>query len=539
MDIKELGLPKKFSSWRDGQAETVETIRANLYDHKVVLYDGPCGVGKSIVALAVASCLGLETQVIKRITEGQFIKPRCVYVTRTKQLQKQILSEFPKARGIKGRVNYPCAKYPNKFPEISADDCHKETCSKQASCRYYLAKREAVAAPISVLNYSYFLTEANGVGTFSGADILILDEVDSLEGELMNHIQFAVSTKQLERFGLELPAEDSWNGWRSWAVQAFKKVGESLLSIERQLPLDEKEWGVTELKACKKLSALQRFAQKLTSFVYEAKPETWVYTMKEEADGTRSWMFKPIFVNTYSRLFLKHGEKVLGMSGTILDPETLAYNLGIEDWSYFKTESPFPAKNRPIHYVPAANLTKKSMQEELPKLVAAVERILQLYPNDKILVHTTSYPVRDYLQFRLDLSRVITHDANNRAEKLEEFKRSPEPLVMLSPSFDRGVDLRDDQCRVVIIAKIPWADLGDHQIKARMKALGGDKWYLLHTVQTIVQMSGRGVRAPNDYATTFICDKQFSKVYQRANHLFPEWWKAALTSDIQYTSPQD
>ncbi len=540
MNIKGLGLPVKFQAWRDGQEEAVEKLRADLYEHKFVFYDGPTGSGKSLVSLAVASCIALENRIMSRLENGKRIKPRCIYVTRTKQLQTQILNEFKKARGIKGRSNYPCALQPDKFPEFSAEDCYQNVaeCSKGNQCLYYRTKKEACAAPISVLNYSYFLAEANGVGFFSGADILILDELDSLEGELMNYIQFTVSTKQLQRFKLPLPEEDSWEGWRSWAVLTRKTVVQKMETLNQQSPHSPGSsfWGTTELINQKKLTAFTKFFQQLESFLDSADPTSWVYTSRMAQDGNKTWVFSPIFVNSAVKLFSAHGDKILGMSGTILDPGTLASNLGISDWSYFKATSPFKIENRPIHFVPAADLIKKNMEEELPKLVSAVENILNLFPKDKILVHTTSYPIRDYLQFRLDLSRVITHNASNRTEKLEEFKRSLEPLVMLSPSFDRGVDLPNSDCRVVIIAKIPYADLGNKQIKARMRSPGGDRWYLLKTVQTLVQMTGRGVRSKDDFCRCFILDKQFSKVYRRASHLFPDWWRDALTNDLSGAS---
>ena len=41
--------------------------------------------------------------------------------------------------------------------------------------------------------------------------------------------------------------------------------------------------------------------------------------------------------------------------------------------------------------------------------------------------------------------------------------------------------------------------MGDPQVRARMKLPGGDRWYLLKAIQTIIQMSGRGVRSELDY----------------------------------------
>ncbi|GAJ16294.1 unnamed protein product, partial [marine sediment metagenome] len=56
-----------------------------------------------------------------------------------------------------------------------------------------------------------------------------------------------------------------------------------------------------------------------------------------------------------------------------------------------------------------------------------------------------SYRLRDFLVKNLEQGKLITHTKWNREDKLEEFKDSPEPLVMLSPSFDRGVDLPQEK----------------------------------------------------------------------------------------------
>jgi Rad3-related DNA helicase len=100
---------------------------------------------------------------------------------------------------------------------------------------------------------------------------------------------------------------------------------------------------------------------------------------------------------------------------------------------------------------------------------------------------------------------------------------------MFAPSLDRGIDLPYDLCGTQIIAKVPFLYLGDKQISARMHSPGGGNWYTVHTIRTIVQMSGRGMRSADDYCTTYILDSQFTtNLYKRSSNLFPQWWRDAV-----------
>jgi Rad3-related DNA helicase len=94
--------------------------------------------------------------------------------------------------------------------------------------------------------------------------------------------------------------------------------------------------------------------------------------------------------------------------------------------------------------------------------------------------------------------------------------------------LDRGVDLPDEQCRVVIIAKVPYPYLGDRQVNARLHSKGGQVWYNVQTVRSIVQMTGRGVRHEDDWCVSYIIDSQFNNLWSRGRGLFPLWWKEAM-----------
>jgi Rad3-related DNA helicase len=130
----------------------------------------------------------------------------------------------------------------------------------------------------------------------------------------------------------------------------------------------------------------------------------------------------------------------------------------------------------------------------------------------------------------LESDRLITHESGNREMQIEIFKASPRPLVMISPSMDRGVSLDGDLCRVVVIAKVPYASLGDPQIQRRMASANGEgqRWYAMKTIATIIQMAGRGVRSDTDWCTTYILDAQFKKLYGAHREAFPKWFREAI-----------
>ncbi len=101
--------------------------------------------------------------------------------------------------------------------------------------------------------------------------------------------------------------------------------------------------------------------------------------------------------------------------------------------------------------------------------------------------------------------------------------------VFVSPSSIRGVDLPDDLCRFIIIAKAPFQSLADKLVSARVYGSGlGAFWYRAICAQDIVQASGRGVRHKEDYCTTYLLDKQMEKLVVDNQNLFPRYWMEAV-----------
>jgi Rad3-related DNA helicase len=166
-------------------------------------------------------------------------------------------------------------------------------------------------------------------------------------------------------------------------------------------------------------------------------------------------------------------------------------------------------------------------------MVDAVAAVLARHPKEKVLVHTVSYDLARALcdGLRSGPSRVYKYTtARERDTALRQFREhSEEGAVLVAPSMDRGVDLPGDECAVIVIAKVPFPNIGDRQINARLRAPGGKTWYTVQTARTIVQMSGRGMRHTNDHCTTYILDSQFvNNLWNKARRLFPPWWVEAI-----------
>lgn len=508
----DLELPEQFASWRPGQLETAAKMAAS--QKYAFLLDAPTGIGKSLIAAA-----------IQKLTES-----RMRYLCTTKQLQDQLLADFPYAVTVKGRNNYPCLKFPRMFPEVTAEDCTHEKphkCKHINGCPYHIAKSKALGADLAILNTSYFLHEANYVGGFSDNQILVLDEFDTIEDQLMNFIEVVITKRQIDRMDIPPPKyKTKFESWVEWARVAVKQLSEQILPLRLEM---EGAWATTDFASMKRLRAMEKLHSKLKFFINEVD-STWVWYPGEDR-----WAFKPVWVAKYAENALwRYATKIVGMSATILSPRQVSINTGL--WlrthgvfDYLGLPSPFPKENRPVYYEPCANVVNRNMSVALPKLAKAITRIMDTHPNEKILVHTVSYKVRGFLLDHLPVGRTITHSTRDRNLVLDKFKKSAKPLVLLSPSMDRGVDLPEEECRVVVVAKCPYADISDPQVSRRVYgSKDGNAWYAHKTISRIVQMSGRAVRSMDDYAVTYILDEQYGKLSTEHREMFPKWFLEAV-----------
>ena len=97
--------------------------------------------------------------------------------------------------------------------------------------------------------------------------------------------------------------------------------------------------------------------------------------------------------------------------------------------------------------------------------------------------------------------------------------------MVVGPSLTEGLDLKDDLCRFMILAKVPYPTLDEFNSK-KMKIM--PDWYGWKTVTTIVQALGRGIRHKTDYCTTYLLDSCFSMIFQKER--VPRYITSRITS---------
>jgi len=511
----------KNKDFRVHQEEAINYIlRSNK---KVCVLEAATGSGKSLIAMTAGESFGSLT-----------------YMVHSKILQNQITSDFPEAMSLFGRSNYACVRN----PELTCDECFadpQDECKKR--CEYEVRKKRVLGAKLKILNYDYFLTETNYVGKFSGAPFVIVDEADNLENTLIGFCTLTFTPFALVRLGLsgwasQLKQTSKYksqllDSWQSFGVTAKSKV----LSIINTITNNIKSCPPEDIKyqnLIKERRKIIRLQEKIDLFLSNVSPD---WQLDSADDGKLTW--RPLWLtpSLANEFFWNHGDRFVLMSASFYPRHVLAKTLGLDldDMDYHMVPSVFPVENRPVYINSVANITAKTVDAETPVLVEEIKRISDQRPDVKGIVHAVSYKLSNELVSRLNNSRFITHNGQNRQEVLDMFMKSPDPLILISPSLERGVSLQDDLCRLIIIAKAPYLSLGDKIVKARLYSgkLGQDH-YTATMLLTILQMCGRAVRSSEDHAETFILDRQVERCLTDRPSFLPEWFRDAINFEMPF-----
>jgi Rad3-related DNA helicase len=570
-------MPEQYEAFRDHQwpaiCETVEHLRDGV---KVVFVSAATGAGKTMIAESVRRLMGVKG----------------IYTCTTKTLQDQILRDFGEyARTIKGRANYQTLER----PDLTTDDCtmarkrlpacvgcptwgkgssfgtgamgddeeeasvkHCSWCHPFANCPYQVAKTQAWDSRLAVLNLAYFLSETAGFGSmFRGWPLVLLDEADQLERQLMSHVSVEIRPSRRKELGIGLPKKTVEDDWVRWIEEEVIPATQAKLrSFGGQQSFG---YGDEEVKVNRRKKQLRAFLTKMKYLIEPIEREVdgevemvprvtanWVLDGVEKPHWMKDWdeskvvaTFKPVYVTEEARevLWDRGGQFVL-FSATFVSVSHTAKMLGLEDheWAHVEVDYSFPVTQRPIIPRTVASVTYKTKKEAYPKLADEVGQIMEEHRGERILVHTVSYDLTKAVLSGLNRdglgSRVMTYfNAGERTAAIAKYERT-EDAVILAPSLDRGVDFKDDLCRVIVVCKIPYP-FQDKQVKARLHGGGreGQTWYSIESIRTLCQMTGRGMRSEDDWCVTYVLDSQFQKLWQKEKRLFPSWWSEAVVWD--------
>jgi len=477
---------------RKGQLEALDNIQRAFNEGKrFFVLEGPTGFGKSAVGKAALSLCG----------KGFITSPLNTLVSQYSQDEHLGLTE------VRGQSTYTCRAFDGVDCEKASDSFEDHN----TKCMDYVPMRDAFwTAPHSVTNVHFLYYAPPVEGAFYPRDVLVIDEAHNLENILISMGRRSITSTQVSAIKARLfdcPNKDK-------ELLNLKNFAEWLRYFESAVD-----------------HALRNFSDGEDKRNYESLKQAVNFTLN--CGDWITWREKgnlviaPMSAKRAAQILFRCARRVLFMSATMGDIPLFLKNLGIneKEVGVYRAPCDFPAENRRIIYRNRGSMSKKTGQPGLPGMLGECSRILKNCPDERGVIHCHSrvlqQTVSQHLQGEFG-KRILTHgsgaDRDGGIKRLRDSRNG----VLCAVAMTEGLDLRDDDARFCIFAKIPWPDLSDPYTAERKKR--SQEWYENVTALSVIQGSGRVVRSVTDHADTFIFDSSFERLLPR----FPDWWKAAI-----------
>lgn len=510
MNPQDLGLPAKFTEWRASQLDAIYHVGSGPRFTALAM---PTGSGKSVVSVALGKLLGGRTAIL----------------TSTKGLQDQLALEFgDMVADMRGKSNYLCdLEAPKKVPVPEAICQLGMPCAlKAAGCNYYESYRKAMAAPIVVTNYAFWLSSYEYSEGLGGFDTLVLDEAHNAPDELSDFLTVSVAGWEFDAYlDRKRPPKDPQE-WPFWAFGCQAKVESELLELKREIERTKKR-SRAQMQRIKDLVSLKNRLER----VIKLNPDSVVYRQ----DGVYGdCMWSPVHVEAYNHILFRGINKVVFISAT-MRPKTLDM-LGAKGYAFHEYPSVFPAKRRPVVWVPTTKVQHSMSALDKRLWLDRIDQIIGRNLDRKGIIHTVSYERRDFILKNSKYAALMfTHARKDAPKVVKDFKRAQAPAVLVSPSMGTGWDFPGTECEYQIIGKVPFPDASDPLTQARTEA---DKDYGLYMAMVeLVQASGRGMRAKTDQCQTIVIDDNISWFMWKARKYAPKWFLEGYQESAVVPSP--
>jgi ATP-dependent DNA helicase DinG len=441
------------------------------------------------------------------------------------------------------------------------------------ACPYAINRDTALAKPYTVMTLSLGLTIFKYMTMHPGVtkrDVLVIDECSELESEIMKFFEFQASTKSIFKaiqpsigihsffqdpedefytrwpkvkpemnFGqaiVHMKPDSTLNRCALWAIE----IGSMAATRARWVHEGEEQEKIEE--ACERVV---RMSNNMVNCIEQKIPHYCEVSPGEDKDDPEQYTVRvsPLEARTMlESLCAPFAKHLLFVSATTGTAEMFKAAHGFTR-PLVKIEAPsgFPVANRMIYSMRSGNMSLKTQAQDAPKVMEALLAIVTCtqpnnfrfdHVNQKGIIHTYNNKITDMVVKTLNdagLSRRVVPlrgGGKFRQEAMERFKKSKEPMILVSPSAMLGLSLNDDMGRWQCIVKVPYAFLGDQSVVHRKNNIAG--WYEWQTAKDLIQTFGRIVRSDTDWGTTYILDDAFSWFYAREWPLFPRYIQEAI-----------
>lgn len=544
--------------FREGQREVVEAI-CNHYlqdPEGTVILDAPTGSGKSLIAMWSA-------HVLKELGKRGYL------VTSDLMLQDQYEEDFKQFKlgwpSIRGVDNYNCNV--NDLPFSLADCKMKGIGYEQAeklkcwgTCGYLQARRRAKELPVALFNYSYYLIQRNYVEDkmveqgrevpFTQRDFVFFDEAHKVDSIVQSHFSPRIDAgtpkifREVNKFVQKHAINAAWvsenriadivdrlmreddhqelmrhiSEFRGIAVIYRRVQSAALLQSKKRFKGDvPKEWQ-TFFGRMDRLKDIWCKFDDYHDIIKELGTDAIVINRKEN-EVQFLCLEEAMMIDKF--LQKKSGFKVF-MSATLGDIRAFAKHTSMGNAKVIRMNNNFDYKKSPIVFVNRNKLSFREREQNLPKVVKTLDKILEKHKGQSGIIHAGSYDFMDYINAKSKHRfSFITYDsAKERGGAIDLFNKV-DGKVLLGPSLLEGLDLKDEKSRFQIFFKVPYPSLGDPLVKAKMTAFPG--WYDWKTGIAIQQGAGRSIRSKDDWAVTYILDACFRSLINKEGFFPPSF----------------
>jgi Rad3-related DNA helicase len=533
------------SNPRPQQVEALEKIQQAFSSKKFVIARLPTGSGKSHIATAIArSSRPIDTKrrhliesydVFNRdkqdtlrdiFTESQSFGSYILTVTRS--LQDQYLELFPEQIAAKGKNNYNCDVDKNvtvDFAPCLVSHGLKHKCFEADRCSYFKTHKNALTSQDPVLNYKSFFNLPNFL---QHREYLIFDEADKIESELVSLYSVTLNYAQLksEEIIFKKIISDDRKEAGIWLTDIYMQVKEKLAEVKQKVSFMSNKNNTFDgilFKQIQRVGKLTGLYNQLMDAVLNWDEADYLVEYKDAKEVT----LVPYNIKNLAQDIFSRGEKILLMSATISNPAEYAKSLGIgaNEYTFLDVKSSFDSSRSPIYCSTKYNLSHKTLETYLPKIIEMVKDICDNHKGEKGIIHTHSNNITDMVYKYLHKNkRFLFREAGvTNMDIMNEHKsRISEDTVLVSPSLDTGISLDDELGRFQIILKAPYLPLGSKRIKKLFDK--NPSYYTMKMLDSLIQMSGRCTRSVEDYSVTYILDGTAVKAIKSNKTFLPKYF---------------